>query len=49
MKPIIIVSAFFALFTATAVYAAAPETVANAAKACCDAVAACCDKPCCDK
>lgn len=46
MKRIVITTAFIALFSAGAAFAAAPVAVANAVKACCEAMEKCC---CCDK
>ncbi|MBP2160482.1 MULTISPECIES: hypothetical protein [Asticcacaulis] len=46
MKRIIATTAFIALFSAGAGYAAAPEAVNEAVKKCCEAMEKCC---CCDK
>lgn len=46
MKRIIATTAFLALLSAGAAYAAAPEAVNEAVKKCCEAMEKCC---CCDK
>lgn len=46
MKRIVITGAFLALLSVGAAFAAAPEAVKAAAKACCEAMEKCC---CCDK
>ena len=47
MKRILITATLLVLGSATAAYAAAPETVNKAVASCCTAVAACCGLPCC--
>lgn len=46
MKHIVVISSLVALLSAGAVYAAAPDAVNGAVKACCEAMEKCC---CCDK